>query len=83
MRGVTNKPDYIVDSIEGTIARLGCTPDLFYLHRIDPDVPIEESIKALDSLKQAGKTKYIGLSEPSAETLRRACQGEWDPNPIK
>lgn len=75
-RGVTNKPDYIKKSIEGSIERLGSAPDLFYLHRIDPDTPIEDSVAALDELRKAGKTKYIGLSECSAETLRKANAGE-------
>ncbi|KAJ3458831.1 hypothetical protein MRS44_012940 [Fusarium solani] len=63
---------HIKEYIEGTIDRLGFTPDLYYLHRIDPDTPLEESIGALDELRRAGKTKYIGLSECSAETLRKA-----------
>ncbi|KAK4234114.1 putative aldo-keto reductase [Achaetomium macrosporum] len=58
--------------IEGTMERLGFTPDLYYLHRIDPKTPLEESIPALDGLRKAGKAKYIGLSECSAATLRKA-----------
>ncbi|KAH7325546.1 aldo/keto reductase [Stachybotrys elegans] len=58
--------------IDGTIERLGFTPDLYYLHRIDRTTPLEESITALDSLRKEGKTKYIGLSECSAATLRKA-----------
>ncbi|XXH05290.1 hypothetical protein Hte_011715 [Hypoxylon texense] len=69
---VTNSPSHIKEYIEGTIERLGFTPDLYYLHRIDPDTPLEESIPALDELRKAGKTKYIGLSECSAATLRKA-----------
>ena len=71
---VTNKPEHIYESIEASTKRLGTAPDLYYLHRIDPDTPLEESIKALQSLKESGKTKYIGLSEPSADTLRKACK---------
>jgi aryl-alcohol dehydrogenase-like predicted oxidoreductase len=71
---VDNSPAHIADYIEGTIERLGFAPDMYYLHRIDPNIPLEESIPALDALKKAGKTKYIGLSECSAQTLRRACQ---------
>ncbi|KAG5659516.1 hypothetical protein KAF25_002075 [Fusarium avenaceum] len=71
-RRVTNSAAHIKEYIEGTIDRLGFTPDLYYLHRIDPDTPLEESIGALDELRRAGKTKYIGLSECSAETLRKA-----------
>ncbi|KAK4145717.1 NADP-dependent oxidoreductase domain-containing protein [Dichotomopilus funicola] len=69
---VTNKPAHIKEYIEGTIERLGFAPDLYYLHRIDPETPLEESIPALDELRKAGKTKYIGLSECSAATLRKA-----------
>ncbi|KAL5332299.1 NADP-dependent oxidoreductase domain-containing protein [Aspergillus crustosus] len=69
---VTNAPFHIKEYIEGTIERLGFTPDLYYLHRIDPKTPLEESIPALDGLRKAGKTKYIGLSECSAATLRKA-----------
>ncbi|KAI6821900.1 putative aldo-keto reductase [Hortaea werneckii] len=71
---VTNKADHIKSYIEGTIERLGFEPDLYYLHRIDPNTPLEESISALDDIRKAGKTKYIGLSECSAGTLRKANQ---------
>lgn len=69
---VTNSASHIRTYIEGTIERLGFTPDLYYLHRIDPKTPLEESIPALDGIRKAGKTKYIGLSECSASTLRKA-----------
>ncbi|GKT44601.1 aldo-keto reductase yakc [NADP(+)] [Colletotrichum spaethianum] len=69
---VTNSASHIKKYIEGTIERLGFTPDLYYLHRIDPKTPLEESIPALDEIRKAGKTKYIGLSECSADTLRKA-----------
>ncbi|OOF92131.1 hypothetical protein ASPCADRAFT_153481 [Aspergillus carbonarius ITEM 5010] len=71
-RAVTNSASHIKEYIEGTIERLGFTPDLYYLHRIDPNTPLEESIPALDEIRKAGKTKYIGLSECSAATLRKA-----------
>ncbi|OBT67831.1 hypothetical protein VE03_02565 [Pseudogymnoascus sp. 23342-1-I1] len=71
-RKVTNSAAHIKEYIEGTIDRLGFTPDLYYLHRIDPNTPLEESIGALDELRRTGKTKYIGLSECSAATLRKA-----------
>lgn len=70
--GVTNSASHINKYIDGTIERLGFTPDLYYLHRIDPNTPLEESIPALDGLRKVGKTKYIGLSECSAKTLRKA-----------
>lgn len=73
---VTNKASHINEYIDASIERLGRKPDLYYLHRIDPDTPLEESINALNDLKKAGKCKYIGLSEPSAETLRKACKSE-------
>jgi len=69
---VTNSPAHIKAYIEGTIERLGFTPDLYYLHRIDPNTPLEQSISAVDELRKSGKTKYIGLSECSAATLRKA-----------
>ncbi|KAJ5712162.1 hypothetical protein N7488_006318 [Penicillium malachiteum] len=71
-RKVTNSADHIKTYIEGTIDRLGFTPDLYYLHRIDPNTPLEESIGALDEIRRSGKTKFIGLSECSSETLRKA-----------
>ncbi|KAJ5579701.1 uncharacterized protein N7459_005686 [Penicillium hispanicum] len=70
--GVTNSASHIKEYIEGTIERLGFAPDLYYLHRIDPNTPLEESITALDEIRKAGKTKHIGLSECSAATLRKA-----------
>ncbi|KAI8402903.1 hypothetical protein FOFC_16332 [Fusarium oxysporum] len=70
--GVTNSASHIKEYIEGTIERLGFAPDLYYLHRIDPNTPLEESIPALDEIRKQGKTKYIGLSECSANTLRKA-----------
>ncbi|KAJ5456891.1 hypothetical protein N7530_012165 [Penicillium desertorum] len=69
---ITNSASHIKEYIEGTIERLGFSPDLYYLHRIDPNTPLTESIPALDEIRKAGKTKYIGLSECSAATLRKA-----------
>ncbi|KAJ7088217.1 putative aldo-keto reductase [Mycena crocata] len=71
-KGIINTPASINESIEGTISRLQTTPDLYYLHRRDLKTPLEESIPALAALRTAGKTKYIGLCECSAETLRKA-----------
>lgn len=70
--GVSNKPSHIKQYLEGTIQRLGFTPDLYYLHRVDPNTPLEESVPALDEIRKAGKTKYIGICECSAATLRKA-----------
>lgn len=72
--GVINTREHILKTIDGTIERLGTTPDLYYLHRRNPDTALEETIGALAEIKKAGKTKYIGLSECNAETLREACQ---------
>jgi aryl-alcohol dehydrogenase-like predicted oxidoreductase len=71
---VDNRPDTIRASCEASLARLGTDYiDLFYLHRIDPSVPIEESVGALSLLVDAGKIRHAGLSECSEGTLRRAC----------
>lgn len=64
-RSVSNSPEHIQNYIEGSIERLGFAPDLYYLHRIDPNTPLETSIPALDKVRKAGKCKYIGLSEVS------------------
>ena len=72
---VDNRPATIRESCEASLQRLGTDYiDLFYLHRIDRNVPIEESAGALAELVQAGKIRYAGLSECSEETLRRACK---------
>lgn len=74
LRGVSGKPDYIRKSCEGSLRRLGVeTIDLYYQHRVDPDTPIEETVGAMAQLVKEGKIRYIGLSEPSAATLRRAA----------
>ncbi|KAA0945963.1 MULTISPECIES: aldo/keto reductase [unclassified Pseudomonas] len=73
LRGVNGRPQYIRDSIEGTLKRLGVeTLDLYYQHRIDPDVAIEETVGAMAELVHQGKVRYLGLSEASAATLERA-----------
>ncbi|WPN20882.1 aldo/keto reductase [Pseudomonas marginalis] len=72
-RGVNGRPDYIREAINGTLRRLGVeTLDLYYQHRIDPDVAIEETVGAMAELVQQGKVRYLGLSEASAATLERA-----------
>ena len=66
-------PDHVRTSIEGSLTRLDTDyVDLFYQHRVDPNVPIEETVGALAELVKEGKIRHIGLSEASAETLRRA-----------
>jgi aryl-alcohol dehydrogenase-like predicted oxidoreductase len=63
------------NSIEGSLKRLGVDHvDLYYLHRVDPGTPIEETVGAMGELVAAGKVRHIGLSEASAETLRRASK---------
>jgi aryl-alcohol dehydrogenase-like predicted oxidoreductase len=70
-----NRPEAIKASCEASLERLRAERiDLFYLHRIDPAVPIEEAAGALADLVSAGKIRYAGLSECSAATLRRACK---------
>ncbi|KAI9010518.1 NADP-dependent oxidoreductase domain-containing protein [Hyaloraphidium curvatum] len=71
---VTNSKEHIEEYIEGSIERLGTKPDLYYLHRIEPGRDLNESIGALDGIRKKGRCKYIGLSECSAETLRKACK---------
>jgi aryl-alcohol dehydrogenase-like predicted oxidoreductase len=74
VRGICGKPDYVRSSCEGSLRRLGVEViDLYYLHRVDPSTPIEETVGAMAELVRAGKVRYLGLSECSAETLRRAC----------
>jgi aryl-alcohol dehydrogenase-like predicted oxidoreductase len=71
---VDNRPETIRASCDASLARLGTDwIDLFYLHRIDRNVPIEESVGALALLVKAGKVRHAGLSECSEATLRRAC----------
>ncbi|MGY2372974.1 aldo/keto reductase [Pseudomonas sp. SDO524_S393] len=73
LRGVNGRPEYIRTAIDGTLQRLGVdTLDLYYQHRIDPNVPIEETVGAMADLVQQGKVRYLGLSEASAATLERA-----------
>jgi len=72
-RGVNGRPDYIRASIDGTLKRLGVeTLDLYYQHRIDPQVAVEETVGAMAELVKAGKVRYLGLSEASVTTLERA-----------
>ena len=72
-RGVNGKPDYIRSACEASLKRLGLDYiDLYYQHRVDRNTPIEETVRALADLVKEGKIRYIGLSEASAQTLRRA-----------
>ena len=72
-RGVNGKPDYVRASCDASLKRLGVDIiDLYYLHRKDPNTPIEETVGAMAELVKAGKIKTIGLSEVSPVTLRKA-----------
>src|SRR5947199_674736 len=73
VRGVNGRPEYVKARCEGSLKRLGvATIDLYYQHRVDPKVPIEETVGAMAELVRAGKVRYLGLSEASAATIRRA-----------
>lgn len=73
IRGVNGKPDYVRSSCEGSLRRLGVdTIDLYYQHRVDPSTPIEDTVGAMAELVKEGKVRYLGLSEASPETIRRA-----------
>ena len=70
--GVNGKPDYVHQACEASLQRLGVDViDLYYLHRVDPSVPIEDTVGAMAELVQQGKVRYIGLSEAAPTTIRR------------
>jgi aryl-alcohol dehydrogenase-like predicted oxidoreductase len=72
-RATDGSPENARRACEGSLKRLGVEQiDLFYQHRVDPNVPIEETVGAMAELVQAGKVRYLGLSEASAATIRRA-----------
>src|SRR5256886_301391 len=71
--GLDSRPEHIKQGAEGSLKRLRIeTIDLFYQHRVDPDVPIEDVAGAVKDLIEEGKVKHFGLSEAGAETIRRA-----------
>ncbi len=71
--GVNGRPEYVRSACEASLRRLGVeTIDLYYQHRVDPNTPIEETVGAMSRLVEEGKVRFLGLSEASAETLRRA-----------
>ena len=71
--GVNGSPEYAMQACDASLQRLGVEQiDLYYLHRVDPKVPIEESVGAMAELVRAGKVRHLGLSEASADTIRRA-----------
>jgi aryl-alcohol dehydrogenase-like predicted oxidoreductase len=70
---IDGRPDYVARACEASLKRLGVeTIDLYYLHRVDPDTPIEETVGAMARLVEAGKVQALGLSEAGPETIRRA-----------
>ncbi len=71
--GIGGRPEYVKRAAEASLRRLGVdTIDLYYQHRVDPTVPIEDTVGAMAELVQEGKVRYLGLSEASAEQIRRA-----------
>ena len=71
--GVCGRPEYVRDACEQSLRRLGVeTIDLYYQHRVDPQVPIEETVGAMADLVRAGKVRHLGLSEADADQIRRA-----------
>ncbi|MBZ5681322.1 MAG: aldo/keto reductase [Acidobacteriia bacterium] len=75
VRGINGKPDYVRKSCDASLRRLGVeTIDLYYQHRVDPNTPIEETVGAMAQLVKEGKVRYLGLSEASPQTMRRAMK---------
>lgn len=74
-RGVNGRPEYVRQACDASLRRLGTDHvDLYYQHRVDPQVPIEETVGAMGELVRAGKVRFLGLSEAGPETLRRAVR---------
>lgn len=72
-RGVNGRPEYVEEACNASLQRLGRDfIDLYYLHRVDPETPIEETVGAMGRLVEAGKVRWIGLSEAASATIRRA-----------
>ena len=72
-RNVNGRPEYVRAAADASLARLGVDViDLYYQHRVDPDVPVEETWGAMSELVQAGKVRFLGISEAAPETIRRA-----------
>jgi aryl-alcohol dehydrogenase-like predicted oxidoreductase len=73
VRGISGRPDYVHRACDASLARLGTDHiDLYYQHRVDPETPIEETVGAMAELVEAGKVRYLGLSEAAPATIRRA-----------
>ncbi|MCA9727544.1 MAG: aldo/keto reductase [Candidatus Eisenbacteria bacterium] len=72
--GVSGKPDYVRQACDASLSRLGVDQiDLYYQHRVDPEVPIEDTVGAMAELVKQGKVRYLGLSEAAAPTIRKAA----------
>jgi len=70
--GINGRPEYVRAACDASLARLGVDSiDLYYQHRVDRSVPIEETVGAMSSLVRAGKVRYLGLSEAGPATIRR------------
>ena len=75
VRGFNGRPEYVRSAADASLRRLNVDSiDLYYQHRVDPAVPIEETVGAMSDLVRAGKVRFLGLSEASAATLERACR---------
>jgi aryl-alcohol dehydrogenase-like predicted oxidoreductase len=73
--GVDGRPEYVMEACEKSLQRLGIeTIDLYYQHRVDPNVPIEDTVGAMKRLVEQGKVRFLGLSEAGVETIRRASK---------
>jgi aryl-alcohol dehydrogenase-like predicted oxidoreductase len=73
MVGINGRPEYVRSACDASLQRLGTDHiDLYYQHRVDPETPIEETVGAIAELVEAGKVRYLGLSEAAPETIRRA-----------
>ena len=71
--GVNGRPDYVIACCEASLKRLGVEViDLYYQHRVDPDVPVEETVGAMATLVQQGKVRFLGMSEARPDRIRRA-----------
>ena len=71
--GVSGKPEYVLKACDASLRRLGVDHiDLYYQHRVDPEVPIEDTVGAMSELVKAGKVRHLGLSEAAPQTVRRA-----------
>ena len=71
--GISGRPEYVREACDASLQRLGVdTIDVYYQHRVDPETPIEDTVGAMAELVQAGKVRYLGLSEAAPETIRRA-----------